>query len=185
MKRPGKPATASLIYALLATSLGAAAWSAHADPATPSVSATSPVDAGRYLIIIGGCNDCHTPNWAETGGTLAEENWLVGSPLGWRGPWGTTYPSNLRLLAGQLTEDAWVAMLQTRVVRPQMPWMNVNRLSEQDSRAIYRYIRSLGSAGDPMPVAVDNLTEPATAYILMEPIAPERGSTTPKSAATQ
>jgi len=28
--------------------------------------------------------------------TLSAE-WLLGSAIGWRGPWGTTYPPNLRL----------------------------------------------------------------------------------------
>ncbi len=55
------------------------------------------VERGRYLIQIAGCNDCHTANYAPSGGKVPEKEWLTGDALGWRGPWGTTYPTNLRL----------------------------------------------------------------------------------------
>jgi hypothetical protein len=32
--------------------------------ATPIVLATSDIEAGRYLVLVGGCNDCHTPQYA-------------------------------------------------------------------------------------------------------------------------
>ena len=51
----------------------------------------------RYLITIAGCNDCHTPNYPQSGGKTPEKEWLTGDALGWRGPWGTTYAPNLRL----------------------------------------------------------------------------------------
>ncbi|MGB5580368.1 MAG: hypothetical protein WBM68_07385, partial [Woeseia sp.] len=78
--------------------------------AAPRVAAASDIDAGRYIVTIGGCNDCHTPKWDETGGNVAESDWLVGSPIGWRGPWGTTYASNLRLFVQDMNEDAFVEM---------------------------------------------------------------------------
>lgn len=55
------------------------------------------IERGRYLAKIGGCNDCHTPGYGLSGGQVPEAQWLVGDQLGWNGPWGTTYPSNLRL----------------------------------------------------------------------------------------
>lgn len=57
----------------------------------------SSVDRGRYLITIAGCNDCHTAGYPESGGKVPEFQWLKGSPIGYQGPWGTTYPANLRL----------------------------------------------------------------------------------------
>ena len=51
---------------------------------------------GRYLVVLGGCNDCHTPGYAASGGATPEAQWLLGDALGYLGPWGTTYPSNLR-----------------------------------------------------------------------------------------
>ena len=33
---------------------------------------------GRYLIQVGGCNDCHTPAYPEKGGKVPEAQWLTG-----------------------------------------------------------------------------------------------------------
>lgn len=142
-----------------------------ASPAStsPHVRAASLVDAGRYLVIVGGCNDCHTPGYAETGGNVPEAAWLTGSPVGFRGPWGTSYPANLRLTVRDMTEDAWVTMLHTRTALPPMPWMNLNRLNEQDARALYQFIRSLGPTGERMPTAVGPDQEPTTPYFVFEP----------------
>jgi len=54
-----------------------------------------------------------------------------------------------------------------------MPWMNVNRLAEQDARALYRFIASLGPAGERMPLASAPRQEPATPYFLFEPVMPK------------
>ena len=140
----------------------------------PAVVAATPVDAGRYLVVLGGCNDCHTAGWMESGGNVAETDWLTGSPVGWRGPWGTTYPSNLRLLVAEMDEEAWVVMLRTRKDRPPMPWMNVNRLSDVDARALYAFIKSLGNVGTRMPAYAAPGMEPATPYFVMEPQHMER-----------
>ncbi len=45
------------------------------------------VEEGRYLAITGGCNDCHTNGYLQTEGNVPETEWVLGSPLGWRGPW--------------------------------------------------------------------------------------------------
>jgi hypothetical protein len=98
--------------------------------------------------------------------------WLTGSPVGWRGPWGTTYPANLRLTVSEVSEDEWVAILQERKALPPMPWMNVNEISESDARALYQYIRSLGLAGGRMPAALPPDKEPTTPYLSLFPIEP-------------
>lgn len=153
------------------------------DPAVPHVTASDAIAAGRYLVTVGGCNDCHTPGYAESGGGLPESEWLVGSPVGWRGPWGTTYPSNLRLTAQTLSEDAFVEVLRTRKALPPMPWMNVNQLSEPDARAIYRFIASLGPKGAAMPAPVPPDVEPTTPYLDMMPQHMERLATQAPDAA--
>src|SRR5215467_10253278 len=66
------------------------------------------IQRGRYIVQIGGCNDCHTPDYAQTDGKVDEKLWLTGSALGWRGPWGTTYPPNLRLAVQKVTEAQWL-----------------------------------------------------------------------------
>ena len=76
------------------------------------------VERGRYLLRTSGCNDCHTPGYAFSEGKTTEDLWLTGDAFGWRGPWGTTYGSNLRLLADQLTEEQWVGYGQDPEASP-------------------------------------------------------------------
>ena len=109
------------------------------------------VKRGRYLVQIGGCNDCHTAGYAPSGGKVPEAQWLLGDALGWNGPWGTTYATNLRLYMQDLTEDQWVKKAKALNARPPMPWFNVRDMTTADLRAMYRYIRHLGPAGKPAP----------------------------------
>jgi mono/diheme cytochrome c family protein len=121
-------------------------------PAFAQEKKTDPqVNRGRYLIKIGGCNDCHTPGYAPTGGKVPEEQWLTGDALGFQGPWGTTYPTNLRLYFKDMTEAEWLKKGRTLTTRPPMPWFNVQAMSTSDLRAMYRYVKSLGPAGKPAP----------------------------------
>ncbi len=133
------------------------------------LASSSPEEIGEYLTTIGGCHDCHTDGYMENGGEVPESNWLAGSALGFRGPWGTTYPQNLRLTVQSMSEDAWVEMLRTRNTLPPMPWMNINRMREDDMRAIYQYLASLGPIGEQPPSPVPPDQEPETPYIVLSP----------------
>jgi len=84
--------------------------------------AQSPVERGKYLTLVGGCNDCHTPkklgpNGPEAdmdrelsgnpstekvapvpAGLIAPDKWLTisNNHLGaWEGPWGVSFAMNL------------------------------------------------------------------------------------------
>lgn len=140
--------------------------------AGPHVVAASDIEAGRYLIMTGGCNDCHTPGYAPSGGKVPESEWLKGNGTGFRGPWGTTYPHNLRRTVAGMTEDAWVAMLSTREDSAPMPWPSVRAMAEADKRALYRYIKSLPLEGDPAPTALPPGQTPTTPYENMMPVMP-------------
>ena len=109
------------------------------------------VERGRYLVRIGGCNDCHTAGYPQADGKIPEAQWLTGDALGWRGPWGTTYAVNLRLYMQELTEEQWVKRAKSFKTRPPMPWFNLHDMTTADLRALYRYIRHLGPAGKPAP----------------------------------
>lgn len=122
------------------------------------------VERGRYVASTSGCNDCHTPGYMETEGNVPEAQWLTGNTLGFQGPWGTSYPANLRLYMAQLTEAQWLERAR-RPLRPPMPWFNLRDMSEQDLRALYHYIRALGPAGDPAPAALAPGQTPVTPYI--------------------
>jgi mono/diheme cytochrome c family protein len=131
-----------------------------AAPAFAQQKADSQVNRGRYLIMIGGCNDCHTANYPASGGKVPEAQWLTGDALGWNGPWGTTYATNLRLYMQDLSEDQWVKKAKALTARPPMPWFNVQAMSERDLRAMYRFVRSLGPAGQPAPAYLPPGQEP-------------------------
>ena len=109
--------------------LFAVAAAALAFPVFAQKSDDAQIKRGRYLVQIGGCNDCHTAGYAPSGGKVPEAQWLLGDALGWHGPWGTTYATNLRLYMQDLTEEQWVKKAKTLNARPPMPWFNVRAMT--------------------------------------------------------
>ena len=154
--RPVLVATA----ALLAISTAPAARAADPAPAAaaakpkPTAPDRASIERGRYLIRTSGCNDCHTPGYTMHNGKVDEKLWLTGDTLGWSGPWGTTYATNLRLWMPKQTEAEWLEIARSFEPRPPMPWFNVHAMTDSDLRAIYRYVVWLGAAGKPAPAYV-------------------------------
>lgn len=143
------------------------ALGAQAEPAGPA----KPVDPatlerGRYLVKITGCNDCHSAGYGESEGKLPESDWLTGDRLGWQGPWGTTYASNLRLYMQDITEDQWVGIAHNARFRPPMPWYSLHAMEEADLRALYQFIRHLGPAGQMAPAYLPPGQTPAGPSVL-------------------
>lgn len=112
------------------------------------------VERGRYLARIAGCHDCHSPGFANSGGKTPPEQWFTGDRLGFSGPWGTTYPSNLRIAIGTQTLPAWKAYARAAVLRPPMPYWAINAMSDEDLEALWQFTRSLGPAGQTAPTAL-------------------------------
>lgn len=163
-----KRATIAILSLTLA--LGACAQPSMQSAEGPQVAGgASAEERGAYLAMIGGCHDCHTPGFMQTGWEVPESDWLTGVSVGWRGPWGTSYGKNLRLTVQSITEDQWVEMLSTRKALPPMPWPLVNRWSEADMRAIYRFIASLGPGGAAAPSPVPPGQEPTTPFVVLAP----------------
>jgi len=150
----------ALVVASLALPLGAAAASGEASSPKAGKPNQKQLERGKYLVKIAGCNDCHTPGYAMAGGKVPESQWLIGDSLGWKGPWGTTYPINLRLYMRDISEEKWVKSAKTMQTRPPMPWFALNDMSEQDLRAIYHYVKALGPAGQMAPAFVPPGKEP-------------------------
>lgn len=124
------------------------------------------IERGRYLVTVGNCNDCHTARFPERDGKVPESEWLSGGgALGFRGPWGTTYASNLRVTASRMSEAEWVKFLKTLKTRPPMPWFNLNQWSDSDSKALYHYIKQLGPVGEPAKAALPPGQEPLQPYV--------------------
>ena len=153
------------LYKVVATSLfwmGIAAQVCAAEPMPDH----SIAERGRYIAQVSGCNDCHTSGYLLNDGNVPTAQWLKGDSFGWRGPWGTTYPPNLRIFVSNMSEDEWVITAKSLKRRPPMPWFNLNAMSEPDLRALYQFIRSLGEPGQPAPAYLPPGEEPKTPYAL-------------------
>lgn len=139
-----------LIGTVLALFAGAAVAAESAQ--TPEHAAK--FERGRYVLMIGGCNDCHTPNFTVAAGKVPESEWLVGDSLGWQGAWGTTYAPNLRRKIGAMDLAAWKAYARTFTARPPMPYWAVNHMSDADLEALWTFVQTLGPAGETAPAAL-------------------------------
>ena len=126
--------------------------------------ASADIARGRYMVLTGHCNNCHTAGYTGKQGNLPEKEWLLGNPVGYRSESGTTYGSNLRLTVQDFAEDAWVRYAQSTKPRGPMPWWSLHETSEPDLRAMYRYIRHLGPAGKPAPPFVPADKDPPPPY---------------------
>lgn len=127
------------------------------------------IERGRYLVLVSGCNDCHTAGFIEADGNIPESEWLGGNALGWHGPWGTTYPTNLRLYFEDMTEEQWLQIARQLRSRPPMPWFTLREMTDEDLRAIFRFTRSLGDPGEPAPAYQPPGEEPAGAHFRLVP----------------
>lgn len=124
----------------------------------------SKIARGRYLVRTTGCNDCHTPGYTSTAGNVEESQWLTGDSLGFQGPWGTTYPANLRQLMQRMSADAWREYAR-RPTRPPMPWFALRDMNDEDLDAIYAFVRSLGPSTVKVPTYTPRGARVTTAVV--------------------
>ncbi|MGI4849804.1 MAG: cytochrome C [Janthinobacterium lividum] len=150
-----------VIVSMSVSGLAMTAHGANPDPASVKSGQGGLVERGRYLADIAGCNDCHTPGYAQNNGKAPRELLLTGVPMGWQGPWGTTYASNLRLALKDMSEQEWMASAPLRRYRPPMPWWALREMRKDDLRALYRFIKSLGPGGEAMPPYLPPGQQPA------------------------
>lgn len=164
------PRLAAALLLALMTTHGLAPPAAASEPSVD-------IAKGRYLVEVAGCTDCHTANYAAREGKVPEQALLTGSNLGHRGPWGTTYATNLRLRMQELTEAQWMDYSATLRTRPIMPDFRLRSMPADERRAIYRYIRSLGPSGVPAPQGLPPGAVPPPPYtdLILGP-APARSS---------
>ncbi len=100
----------------------------------PSRGSEQPLPDGRWGEVAGDAwyptYSRDRPGYLTSAGDIPEDRWLVGDSLGYSGPWGTTYPTNLRHHLGTMDEDTWVEHARTLKTRPPMPWFNLRAFSE-------------------------------------------------------
>ncbi|MBS1189305.1 MAG: hypothetical protein H6R10_1097 [Rhodocyclaceae bacterium] len=167
MKYPRSAGSCLLPLLLAASPLAMAAAGKAPDP--------SLVERGRYLTTVAGCNDCHTPGYALNDGKVAERYWLVGDQVGYRGAWGTTYPGNLRRYFNNISEEEWLRTARGANYRPPMPSPALRAMTDEDLRAIYHFVRSLGPAMSLVPAYVPPEQQP-TGPVVIFPMPPTRAS---------
>lgn len=118
------------------------------------------VERGKYLVALGGCNDCHTPGYFL--GKPDFEHALSGSEVGFEIPKvGVFYGPNLtpdeETGIGSWSEDQIVAAIRTgqrpdgRELAPVMPWMGLAALTDEDAYAIAAYLKSLPAVKNEAP----------------------------------
>jgi mono/diheme cytochrome c family protein len=146
-----------------ATFLAALLIAASARAAEPSK-----VEHGRYLVMIGGCNDCHTAGFMEQNLKIPEKDWLQGSAVGFQGPWGTTYAANLRLVMNSMSESQWLEHARKDRMPP-MPAYVLQQMKTDDLKAIYAYVKSLGNPGVAAPAYVAPGGKVSTPYYVFIP----------------
>jgi mono/diheme cytochrome c family protein len=121
---------------------------------------TAEVARGKYLVVLGGCTDCHTPGFFF--GKPDNARLLGGSEVGFELPGlGVFHGPNLtpdkETGLGSWTKAQIVAALQTgkrpdgRELAPIMPWRALASLTKDDANAIAAYLMSLPAVSNKVP----------------------------------
>lgn len=114
--------------------------------------ASSLVQRGKYLVTLGGCNDCHTPGYFF--GKPDMSRFLGGSDVGFAIPGlGVFVAPNLtpdkKTGLGKWTRQQIVTALTTgktpdgRILAPIMPYRAFAHLKKSDAQAIAAYLQTL------------------------------------------
>jgi len=137
----------TVLVALAATAAVGAATAliarAHAD---------AQVDRGKYLVTIGGCNDCHTPGYFLGKPDMAQ--FLGGSDVAFEIPGlgafaGRNITPDKDTGIGNWTSEQIVTALQKgvrpdgRILAPIMPWHAFANLTKEDAIAIAAFLKSV------------------------------------------
>jgi mono/diheme cytochrome c family protein len=133
------------------------------EPITQPVSSPDRSDQvkwGQYLVTIGSCNECHTPQ--DRGAVIPGLEYSGGFSLD--GPWGVVASANITPDAsgiGYYDEALFIQMMRTGFVRARklasiMPFGEFKNLTDDDLKAMYAYLRTV----KPVKHRVDNSLPP-------------------------
>lgn len=132
------------------------------DAPVPEPDLSTPEERGRYLVTIGTCRDCHTPQDAH-GQPLPNMDFSGGLILD--GPWGrvastniTPHPSGIPYYdMATFTQAIRTGYVKARKLNQIMPWPAYRGMTDEDIASVFAYLRTL----KPVRHHVDN-TEPLT-----------------------
>jgi mono/diheme cytochrome c family protein len=125
----------------------------------PDVS--TPEKRGKYLVTIGGCTDCHTPQDAH-GQRMAGLEFAGGFVL--EGPWGRAASSNLTPDPSGIpyydqtlfTQALRTGYVKARKLNQIMPWHVYRGMTDEDLAAMFAYVKTFR----PVRHHVDNSEPP-------------------------
>jgi mono/diheme cytochrome c family protein len=126
----------------------------------PAADQSTPVAHGAYLVKMGTCADCHTPQ--ENGKAIKGLDFAGGFVL--RGPTGTVASANITpdpsgisyYDEGLFLRAMHEGRVGARALNATMPWTFFSRMTDDDLRSIFAYLRSL----KPIKHRVDNTVPP-------------------------
>jgi len=127
----------------------------------PEPDLSTPAKRGGYLVGIGGCRDCHTPQ--KRGQPLSGLDFSGGVILD--GPWGRVASANITPDPSGISyydQAMFTQAIRTGFVGPRklnqiMPWHTYRGMTDEDIAAMFAYLKTL----KPVRHNVDN-TEPPT-----------------------
>ncbi len=120
----------------------------------------SQIARGKYLVTIGGCNDCHTPGYFL--GKPDMSRFLGGSDVGFEIPGqgvyvGSNITPDKKTGIGSWTREQIVKAIQAgerpdgRILAPIMPWHAFATLTADDAMAIATFLQSLNPVSNQIP----------------------------------
>ena len=149
-------------------------------PSSTAQPAMTPLQRGEYLSNLMGCNDCHTPGGIY--GAPDFERRFSGSELGWQGPWGVSYASNLtpdvETGLGSWTNVEIERALRSGVrkdgspILPPMPWPNFANMTPDDMASLIAYLKSIPPVKHKVPDRVPPNVTASTPTIPIPPPGP-------------
>ncbi len=166
----------SVLLVLVGVLLGYGLYRRPAPPAPaprPAPAADTSPARGAYLVTLGGCDDCHTPQLPTGEPDMTRR--FAGHPAGtpapaglagtvtwrnliWRGPWGLSIASNItpdpEHGIGQWTAQQFIQTMRTGAnpsghkLLPPMPTAALGQLPDADLTAIYNFLKTVPASGN-------------------------------------
>ena len=139
---------------------------------SPTLADEAQVARGRYLVIIAGCSDCHTPGALI--GAPDMKRYLAGSDIGFSIPGqgvfvGQNLTPDKETGIGSWTSEQIITAIRTGkapdggALSPVMPYPALSHLTDEDAQAIAAFLKSLpavsnknlGPIKSPQPVTIN------------------------------
>jgi mono/diheme cytochrome c family protein len=123
----------------------------------PAQADDAQIARGKYLVIVAGCSDCHTPGALL--GAPDMKRYLGGSDVGFAIPGagvfvGQNLTPDKETGLGAWTDEQVIAALRTgktpdgRALSPVMPYPALSHLTDGDAQAIVAFLKSLSAVSN-------------------------------------